>query len=756
MKKIFNLLLGEKENTILYKMIRILLGSNLMIILVLVIIAFYGIGSVLYQAEEMGQSLGDISYKDSTELLVKQRKEELLFIAGDNAKIINMCLGAVGRDVEAVASEAREIQQNPEKYLPRTVSVPNKYSFRPKELYLQYGPEVKPENHRREISNLANIGNILIRMVESDDMAMSFFVTSSHDYTLSVDAPNKLNDEEDNIPQTIYSGVESDWYKKAVEKGGLVYTDVRMFTFSKKPGIFCAAPYYDNNGELSGVASMQISLETLRNIIKDLHLPNAGFCFALDQSGKVIISSQSRAYEAREEMELAVDLKDDIRESKDEGLGQIAREMTMGHSGVQLAEIDNEEYFVAYMPIELTGWSFATVFAKDDVIAPLEENKENIEAVTAEKIADLKEKMVGAILFMIVAILLLLWLVIYQGRRISGRFVASIQTLAEGVREITVKAVVGTLFSSGELPEKEQDGKNGIYQGIKRVEINTGDEIQELADCFNIMTEELEGYMANLTAITAEKERISTELNLARDIQNGVLPHKFPPFPEYKEFLLHATMRSAKEVGGDFYDFYMVDENRLAITIADVSGKGVGAALFMAISKTMLKNLILGGRNRPLADIISQANNQLKENNTARMFVTVFVGILDIRTGHFEYVNGGHNPPLVYEKEKGAFRYLDVVSNFVLAGRKNMSFESQTISLKPGDSLFLYTDGVTEAMNVKEELYGEERLLAALNASQNTEEPQTLLEEMNESVTEFAGDEEQSDDITMLGLTYLG
>lgn len=187
-----------------------------------------------------------------------------------------------------------------------------------------------------------------------------------------------------------------------------------------------------------------------------------------------------------------------------------------------------------------------------------------------------------------------------------------------------------------------------------------------------------------------------------------------------------------------------------------MSGKGVGAAMFMAISKTILKNLLLTGNNLTLSDIMAHANNQLKADNTARMFVTVFIGLLDIRTGLFEYVNGGHNPSLVYEKDKGAFRYLDVEANFVLAGRKNIAYESQSIILKPGDGLFLYTDGVTEAMNDKDELYGEERLLSYLNKSSNANNPRDLIEDISKTIVYFVGDAEQSDDITMLGLTYWG
>ncbi|ORT99744.1 Serine phosphatase RsbU, regulator of sigma subunit [Anaerovibrio sp. JC8] len=754
MKDIFSYLSGGKVNSILHKMIRILLGSNLVIILVLVIIAFYGLGSALYRAEELVNRLGEVSYENSSELLVEQGQEELMYITSDNAKIISLYMESNAYDVEAVAREAGEIHRHSELYSPWKVAVPSEGDFKPLKIYLQHGAEVNPDNYRHEIALMGNIEGLLVRLLECNDMVKSFFVTSNHNFTLSVDEPDELEGNKENIPQTVYNAVEADWYKQAVEKGNTIFTDVRMFTFSNMPGLFCASPYYDDDGNLLGVASMEISLENMRILVRDINLPNAGFCFALDKKGRVILSSQKEAYAVGAEMELPVDLNKDIRTATNHFLAQIAQEMTLGHKGIQLAEIDGDEYFVAYTPIECTGWSFATVFAKDEVIAPVEKNREIIEKLTADKIEDMVNHIDLIILFMVVSIIVLLCLVIRVGQKLSGRFVASIQRLTDGVRDITKHVVIGTLNAYGDLPDGDKNNANNMFK--KRVKINSGDEIEELANCFNIMTEELEGYMDTLVSETAEKERIATELTLAQDIQMGVLPHKFPPFPEHKEFTLYASMQSAREVGGDFYDFYMVDENHLAVTIADVSGKGVGAAMFMAISKTILKNLLLTGKNMTLSDIAAHANNQLKEDNTARMFVTAFIGLLDIRTGYFEYVNCGHNPSLIYEKETGAFRYLDVESNFVLAGRKNITYESQTLILKPGDSLFLYTDGVTEAMNNKDELYGEERLLSQLNCSKNADEPQSLLEEIDKSVATFVGDAEQSDDITMLALTYFG
>ena len=754
MKDIFYKLSGGKRNSILHKMIRILLGSNLVVILVMVIIAFYGLGLALYKAEEMGNRLGEVSYRNSSDLLMKQGQEELMYITGDNAKIINLYMVSNVFAVEAIAHEARELYQHPELYSPKNVALPDKEKIQPLKIYLQHGGEVNPDDYRHEIDLMANIESLLVLLMEGNDMVKSFFITSHHNFTMSVDEPYDVEDNKENIPKDVYEAVEADWYKQAVAQGDTIFTDVRMFTFSNEPGLFCASPYYDDNGSLLGVASMEISLKNLRILVKDINLPNGGFCFALDKKGRVILSSQSEAYEAGTEMELPVDLKKDIRTADNLGLARIAQEMTLGHKGIQLAEIDGEEYFVAYAPIECTEWGFATAFAKDDVISPVEKNRENIEQLTADLIADMERNIHFIILFMVLSILVLLLCVIKIGQRVSGKFVASIQKLTDGVRDITKRAIIGTLHDFGDLADEgNKSTDNSLAQ---RVEIHSGDEIEELADCFNFMTEELEGYMDTLVAETAEKERIATELTLAHDIQMGVLPHKFPPFPEHREFILYASMYSAKEVGGDFYDFYMVDDHHLVVTIADVSGKGVGAAMFMAISKTILKNLLLTRQNMTLSQIMAHANNQLEADNTARMFVTVFIGILDIRTGRFEYVNGGHNPSLIYDKDRGEFRYLDVETNFVLAGRKNITYESQSIILKPGDSLFMYTDGVTEAMNATEELYGEERLLAALNKSSNTDDPTALLGEIAGLVADFVGEAEQSDDITMLGLNYLG
>lgn len=283
-------------------------------------------------------------------------------------------------------------------------------------------------------------------------------------------------------------------------------------------------------------------------------------------------------------------------------------------------------------------------------------------------------------------------------------------------------------------------------------EIRTGDEIEGLSDSFSRMMEDINNYVVNLASMTAEKERIGAELNVATQIQADMLPRIFPAFPERTEFDIFASMNPAKEVGGDFYDFFLVDDNHLAIVIADVSGKGVPAALFMVIAKTLIKNHAQLGECP--ADVFTNVNEQLCEGNEAGLFVTGWMGILDLTTGGFVYVNAGHNPPLLMRYGED-FQYLKSRAGFVLAGMEGIRYRQTELTLQPGDRIYLYTDGVTEATDIHNELYGEERLLTALNQLKSLP-IQDMCSGVKNSVYEFFGEADQFDDITMLAMEFKG
>ncbi len=302
------------------------------------------------------------------------------------------------------------------------------------------------------------------------------------------------------------------------------------------------------------------------------------------------------------------------------------------------------------------------------------------------------------------------------------------------------------------LSQKADEIGRGNFDAEIRLERN--DELGTLAAAIGTMARNIKTHISELRDVTAEKQRIATELDLARNIQSSILPSIFPPYPEKEEFDIYAKMVPAKEVGGDFFDFFLVDEKHLAVVVADVSDKGVPAALFMMIAKTLVKNFAQLGL--PAGEVFGRANRQLCEHNDAGMFVTAFMGILEIDTGVFSYVNAGHNPPCV-SRSGGAFEMLDVPPGFVLAGMEDSMYAEKTTRLAPGDRLFLYTDGVVEACDRSNELFGDDRMIAALNGcGAKSDDIQALVHHLGSAVADFANGARQSDDITLLGLVYLG
>ncbi len=284
------------------------------------------------------------------------------------------------------------------------------------------------------------------------------------------------------------------------------------------------------------------------------------------------------------------------------------------------------------------------------------------------------------------------------------------------------------------------------------IDIHSGDEFEELAGAFQYMTVELSEYIKNLTEVTAEKERIGAELDVAAHIQSSMLPCIFPAFPGRKEFQVYATMNPAKEVGGDFYDFFMVDDKHLAVVMADVSGKGVPAALFMVIGKTLIKDHTKPGST--LDQVFSDVNNLLCDSNSEDLFITAFEGVLDLETGRFCYVNAGHEIPYLCRAGE-SFEPYKVSPGFVLAGIENMQYKEGEFHLQAGDRIFLYTDGIPEATNAENEQYGSQRLEMALNLNKDSE-PKKLLAQIKADMDQFVGEAPQFDDITMLCLEYWG
>ena len=313
------------------------------------------------------------------------------------------------------------------------------------------------------------------------------------------------------------------------------------------------------------------------------------------------------------------------------------------------------------------------------------------------------------------------------------------RTLLQPLKQISDEAL--RFSKEGEKTEKKL-----------RDTIRNQDEIGHLAGSIDRMEEQIQNYVESITQITAEKERINTELTLATKIQADMLPHVFPAFPERKEFELFANMDPAKEVGGDFFDFFLVDNDHLCITIADVSGKGIPAALFMMASKILLKNNAMTGKGP--AEILTDVNAAICANNREQMFVTIWLGILEISTGRLTAANAGHEYPVLMRAGKDFELYRDK-HGFVIGGMEGAEYSQYELQLNPGDKLFLYTDGVTEATDANKELFGSGRMIAVLNERKDTS-PTQMLEGVRRAVDDFVKEAEQFDDLTMLCLAYKG
>ena len=346
----------------------------------------------------------------------------------------------------------------------------------------------------------------------------------------------------------------------------------------------------------------------------------------------------------------------------------------------------------------------------------------------------------SALVIMIPGMIGLILLTAYVGIRLINKSILKhLDALADTAREYTARDKVA------------QIDENSSY--FENLNIQTGDELEDLWTSMTDMEEDINMTMRRLQTITAERERMEAELSIATQIQEGTLPHDFPAFPERNEFDIYASMTPAKEVGGDFYDFFLVDDDHLALEIADVSGKGISAALFMVNAKAQLQNQTMAS-GMDIEEIFRNVNARLIEQNEAMLFVTCWLGIMTLSTGEIIYVDAGHEYPAI-RRNGGLFTADKDIHGGPLAAVPTMKFRSGSFRISAGDTVFLYTDGVTEANNNERDLFGTERLLSALNREPDAS-PRKLDENVRQAIEEFIEGAPQFDDTTMLCLKYYG
>ena len=334
--------------------------------------------------------------------------------------------------------------------------------------------------------------------------------------------------------------------------------------------------------------------------------------------------------------------------------------------------------------------------------------------------------------FTALILLAALLLMVFFSARVAAGISASLLTLNEGLTEI----------SNGNLDRK--------------LDIKTGDELEQLASSFNDMTKKLQTHITKIAHTTDEQERIAAELRVARRIQTSMLPNEFPPFSgRNNEFDLYAEIFPAKDVGGDFYDFFFIDDDHFVLLISDVSGKGIPAALFMALARTLIRTNLQNVEDTPavyLSRALETVNHQLSSNNVTDTFVTLWIGVLEISSGTLFFVNAGHNPPL-FKKEGGKFEFLASMPDFVLAGMDSTHYHYRQLQLGKGDTIFLYTDGITDTVNQSGASYGKERLQRLLNAQPPTN-LRPIFSALRADIENFASEAEQYDDISMIALRF--
>ena len=354
-----------------------------------------------------------------------------------------------------------------------------------------------------------------------------------------------------------------------------------------------------------------------------------------------------------------------VAESRgDAMLREIGRKMIRGESGFAPLRslISDKPCWVYYTPIPSSGWSLAVLFPQEELMAGI--NRLN----------------------RIVVIL-----------GISGLLLLSIAIA------VISRSITNPLRAMAKATEAIATGNLDVDLPI----VKSGDEVGRLSEAFRYMKTSLKEYIRQLTETTATQERIESELKIAHDIQMNILPMKFPPYPERKEFDIRAFIEPAREVGGDFYDFFFIDEDHLCFVIGDVSGKGIPASLFMAMTKTLIK--VIASKEVAPGEILSKVNHELAQGNDSCMFVTIFCGILNTKTGEVLYANGGHNSPLIISDGQEA-TFLNGKRGLVVGPVEESVYETETFFLQPGEALFLYTDGVTEAMNGEGDLFSDDRL----------------------------------------------
>lgn len=716
MKKIFGITFGGVQRKTL---------ALVMMVLASVLTLFIGIS--LYQNRQLVMIVGDTqgeqqaAISDVSSRTMQQAVDASLTATTElQAKLADNDFTEVIRDLRMLQTIAEGLLENRDSISPLPVSLPDPSKDGESSAFVLCEEGVD-YTQSQLLGIIAHMSSPMIAMHENSDKVDGCYIGLADGTDLCVDdkAATKLDASGQPIPFPVR---ERPWYVGAIEADGLYFTDVMPDAFTGRLLVTCSLPVR-MQGRIVGVVGLDIVLSSMNDFVRST--TEGSYSYIINSNGHVILGPADGGIFASEMVKHTDLLNDENAE-----LSALIRLSQTQATGLRTVTLDGKAYYVAGAPMPTVGWSVLNVV--DEQITQLPERQmltefERINAAASDRF----NAGIGKTMWLGLALLALVIAVSVVAAYVATkRMVKPIVHMTQNVRNSNV---------SGKLFEMKD-------------EYRTNDEVELLALSFAELSKKTKRYIEEITQITAEKERIGTELELATAIQSGMLPHVFPPFPGRKEIDLFASMDPAKEVGGDFYDFFLIDDDHLGLVIADVSGKGVPAALFMMASKIILQSVAMLGCSP--AEVLTKTNEAICSNNPAEMFVTIWFGILELSSGKLTCANAGHEYPVLKQPGEDFALFKDR-HGFVLGGIDSAIYKQYELQLRPGAKLFLYTDGVPEATDAKKQLFGVERMLTALNEDADAA-PAQLLKNVRRHVDDFVGSAEQFDDLTMLCVEYRG
>ncbi|MBR3077130.1 MAG: SpoIIE family protein phosphatase [Oscillospiraceae bacterium] len=712
----------------------------ILITVALLLFAVFGIYQVRRYADLMEQtsrSQNAVIVDSLSDSMRGMAMESFRKYVVSEAKIIDSEFWTMRHDLEILAKQVQMVLEEPSAYSPVEVPLPSQADAGQLSLQLLYSDRADKDDPalKEQILRIGGLRNMMLEMVGGGESLMDCMVSLPGGASIIVDRTPESKVGPDGEPQP-YNAYRRPWYVGAIVHESTYFTPVNLDNYYETYEVMAGVPVYVD-GKLAAVCGGSVMLSSFADIIANATLGDYSDTCLINENGNMIYSSRTEGELGIQGVELK-----SLLEGSNAELVALVDEALKGDVGFSLLEVDGEKTYVAYAPISTLGWTQLLCISQENLNATAYLLAEKTDAVMEESVTELRSNEGSTIITTMVIAVLMLVLAGILSLVFSKR-------LVDPIKKMTLRI-------------SEMKGDNMSFQ-VEDV-LLTGDEIEVLARAFASMSEKMRGYVREIVSITSEKQRMATELSVAADIQLNMLPTTFPAFPERKEFELFAVMDPAKEVGGDFYDFFLIDEDHLALVIADVSGKGVPAALFMVISKTLIKNVALSGLYNSPAEILQEVNGRLCEGNKDDMFVTVWLGVLTISTGELISACAGHEYPVFFRREQGFVLEKDP-HGLAMGVLESSRYRNVRWHMDPGDLLFLYTDGVPEANNSREELFGNERMLKALESSRqeareqgDTEELdlQRFLRNMRAQIDSFAGETPQYDDLTMLCVEYKG